>query len=307
MLDPSWNLTKRGTFGWYSSAGGVVPGLWLASMSFADANATLRGSVSAESATLIERQVELHSEHLVALPELRAAVHLGSLMGFALSDDFGGGYLIVLPQGLMSVTPLAQLLDRGAVHGADATSSKTSSVASVGDADVVSNMPAMLQLFSATKDHVLKTVAPGLARELTPIVERARRAWEFLLNDTSRQALECFHSSRPRNALHMVPDLRLLMVTTTVPCSRDALPAVFRDLCPPSKHPYVSFILDIVNQRDSSEFEYLVHAVTTCNPETRRMSLQLGIFPNAVQMRSNAPRLFPIEVLTPEERMELGV
>lgn len=177
----------------------------------------------------------------------------------------------------------------------------------ISDADAIANAPGIRQLFSATKVHVLATVVRSLGEKLTPIADRATHAWEALLTDVSRQTLDCFHSRRPRNNLYMVSDLQLLVASTTLPCSRDDAPIVFRNLCPNSEHPYISFILQLINRHDSEEFDYLIHTVITCNPETGRMSLQLGIFPNAAQMKSDAPRLVPLEVVTTEERKYLGL
>lgn len=300
MSDPKWKFVRHGNFGWNVEDEHTVAALWLQDVSFADASARSNGAISERTAKDIRLHLADHAASMILAPAFLEALASASLMAFRIAEDKGGGAMVVLQDGLVSTAPIGRLTEfgRGVLDAPDWT---------VRGADVEANIPGVRRLFADTKAHVLATLDPSLAAKIAPIADRGSAAWEVVLSQVSRQTLECFGTGQALNGGWLLPKARLLVVATVLPCAREALAELFRDLVPPSDHPYISFMLNLVNAQDSNTFDYLVHSIIACNPENRRMSLQLGIFPNAIAMKSGAPRILPLEVVTSAERKALGI
>lgn len=218
-------------------------------------------------------------------------------MAFRLGENLGGGTLVVLPDGFMSTVPIGQQ-----IHFEDT------------DEAAEANAQAVRQLFEATKSHVLvefastRGVGSPVTNQLAQILSLAANCWELILLRVSRQTLDCFDTRTPTLKTFLLRDQRLFMAVSTLPCARDDAPECLKQQCDTSEYPYASLVGKLACQHDSAEFDFLIHSIITCNPSNHRMSLQLGVFPNAENMSSRtAIKLFPVEVITSSERALIGL
>ncbi|GAB5535548.1 MAG: hypothetical protein Rubg2KO_17970 [Rubricoccaceae bacterium] len=106
-MNDQWRNEKRGDFGWSVEGSTEIKALWLAQADFADPAATASGKISEATGKALEQKLAEHAAEITPKPTLDSALHSGALTAFAIADDVGGGYLIVLAVGLMSFETIA--------------------------------------------------------------------------------------------------------------------------------------------------------------------------------------------------------
>jgi hypothetical protein len=98
---------RRGDFGWSVEGSSEIKAFWLAHVEFADPTTKVSGKISDSTAKALERMVADHADEVIPRPNLAAAVLSGSLKAFAVSENLGGGYLIVFASGIMNFVTIA--------------------------------------------------------------------------------------------------------------------------------------------------------------------------------------------------------
>ncbi len=106
-MNDQWRQEKRGDFGWSVEGATEIKAFWLANAVLADPDAKATGKVADSTAEMLKQKVTEHATEITPHANFASAVGSGSLTAFAISEELGGGYLIVFPAGLLSFQVLA--------------------------------------------------------------------------------------------------------------------------------------------------------------------------------------------------------
>lgn len=130
MLD-QWRQEKRGDFGWSVESKSDIKAFWLKNAVFANPDDKVSGKISDSTARILEEKIAEYSAEVTAHSNFSSPNYAGKLTAFAISDDLGGGYLIVDASvgGGASVGGNATFQTLGREAPSHASSSQTSSPA----------------------------------------------------------------------------------------------------------------------------------------------------------------------------------
>lgn len=106
-MNENWRKENWGKFGWYIEDENLVKAFWLPEVEFANPESTVSGNISESTVKILEDKLTWHSKSLTPQPHLFSAIASNSLMAFKLSEELGGGFMIVLPEGLTNFQTIA--------------------------------------------------------------------------------------------------------------------------------------------------------------------------------------------------------
>lgn len=106
-MNENWNLEKRNNFGWYLEGQNEIKAFWLPEVEFANPESTVSGNISESTVKILEDKLFNYSISLTPQTHLFSAIASNSLMAFKLSEELGGGFMIVLPVGLTNFQTIA--------------------------------------------------------------------------------------------------------------------------------------------------------------------------------------------------------
>jgi hypothetical protein len=111
-LNENWRKETWGRFGWYIEDENLVKAFWLPEVEFANPESTVSGNISESTVKILEDKLFYYSASLTPQPHLFSAIASNSLMAFKISEELGGGFMIVLPEGLKYFSTIAIAKDK---------------------------------------------------------------------------------------------------------------------------------------------------------------------------------------------------
>jgi len=94
-------------FGWYYKYS-LIQAYWLKEVSFIDPSSKTHGSLSKDSINILKDRVSEHLDEISPSKVFLQGCENGQLEGFTVSDDLGGGCMIVIPGSHMSFLTLGE-------------------------------------------------------------------------------------------------------------------------------------------------------------------------------------------------------
>lgn len=115
MNNDKWKFIKKDDFGWYLE-GRKIKALWAKKISLAESGTEkISGPLSTDSVFKIQKKIEDHHTDIEMNKSALDGLQAGAFRAFKISDNDGGGYMIVYPKGLRDVHTIGK--QRGGLLG----------------------------------------------------------------------------------------------------------------------------------------------------------------------------------------------
>ncbi|MBK7446237.1 MAG: DUF2569 family protein [Ignavibacteria bacterium] len=108
-MNENWNHVKRNDFGWYVEGEIEIKAFWLPEVEFANQESDVSGKIAESTLKTLRLRILEYSSELALHSNLTSAFRADALIAFKISDDLGGGFMIVLPNGLIDFKTIAVL------------------------------------------------------------------------------------------------------------------------------------------------------------------------------------------------------
>lgn len=95
----TWELRKQDTFGWYIGKNQRIEAFWMAQVQLADNSSQFSGGLHPASITMLQQAINANADKIRISDTLQNSLGTGLLKAFTISEDLGGGAMIVLPMG----------------------------------------------------------------------------------------------------------------------------------------------------------------------------------------------------------------
>ncbi len=99
MNDDTWELRKQGSFGWYVGKNRRVEALWMEEVQLDKSASEYSGPLDAKSISALHAEINAHADKIQVDSKFFAFLKGGMVKAFTISEDLGGGAMIVLPAG----------------------------------------------------------------------------------------------------------------------------------------------------------------------------------------------------------------
>lgn len=99
MNDDAWELRKQEKFGWYVGKKRRVEALWMADVQLDESASKYSGPLASQSISALEAEINAHADKIRADDRFLKFMKNGLVKAFKISEDLGGGFMIVLPAG----------------------------------------------------------------------------------------------------------------------------------------------------------------------------------------------------------------
>ncbi|MBK7446236.1 MAG: hypothetical protein IPJ45_09485 [Ignavibacteria bacterium] len=103
-MNENWNLEKRNNFGWYLEGQNEVKAIWMPIVMFESAKSKRIHEITRE---LLMKKLLEYSSDIIPGQNLLSAIYSDEIIVSNVSENLGGGFMIVLPSGVTNFQTIA--------------------------------------------------------------------------------------------------------------------------------------------------------------------------------------------------------